>query len=89
MRLSNFPPFPGKPPQEKPCLKEQSHFWDVMHQIEIPFVYYLQKIFFISQQPLNAHEPIDLTVCGIIKSVRDEHPLNVDGSIDKIPVISI
>lgn len=49
MRLSNFPPFPGKPPQEKPCLKEQSHFWDVMHQIEIPFVYYLQKIFFISQ----------------------------------------
>ena len=47
MKLSNFPPFPGKPPQKKPCLTEQSKFWDTMHQIEIPFIYYLQKIFFI------------------------------------------
>ncbi|KAK8882086.1 hypothetical protein M9Y10_044726 [Tritrichomonas musculus] len=44
MKLSNFPPFPGKPPQKNKLIAEQSYFWDVLHQIEVPFIYYLQKI---------------------------------------------
>lgn len=49
MKLSNFPPFPGKPPQKKACLKEQSQFWSIMHQIEVPFIYYIQKLVCISK----------------------------------------
>ena len=41
-----YPPYPGKPRQKKAIKVQQSRFWDIMHEIEMPFIFILQRLLF-------------------------------------------
>ena len=42
-----YSPYPGKPVQTKKLLKTQHYIWDKMHDIELPIVIFIQKIFVV------------------------------------------
>ncbi|OHS97942.1 PAP2 superfamily protein [Tritrichomonas foetus] len=46
---SKYPPFPGKPPQTKKFIEQQHKVWDAIHNIELPIIIFIQKVFNVSQ----------------------------------------